>query len=188
MSRIVVELRQGVTATTTHQTMEFVHRAKSTVNIIRHVKSATAKEKYKAMKKIRVLVCGDRDWTDKEYMFSIMDAMHLSTEFVLIIEGGARGADSMAGEWATERGIPLKVYPANWEKFRKAAGPIRNQQMLDEGKPELVVAFHSDIESSKGTKDMVKRAKKADLPVLIFKGSKIKENATSTFFDESEVK
>lgn len=63
--------------------------------------------------------------------------------------------------------VPLP-FPAKWKEFGRAAGPIRNQQMLDEGKPELVLAFHDDLENSKGTKDMVGRAMKADLPVILY--------------------
>ena len=87
----------------------------------------------------------------------------------VIIEGDARGADRMAGEIAKELKIPLEVYPADWNQYGKAAGPIRNTQMLKEGKPDKVLAFHDDIDSSKGTAHMVKIALKAGIPVLIVK-------------------
>jgi len=51
-------------------------------------------------------------------------------------------------------------FPADWKSYGKGAGPIRNQLMLDEGKPDLVLAFHNDISSSRGTADMIRRAKK----------------------------
>lgn len=86
-----------------------------------------------------------------------------------VIEGDARGADRLAGEWAEEQGEQPLRFPADWEKYGRAAGPIRNQQMLDEGRPDLVLAFSRDITKSKGTKDMVTRAHKAGLPVYIFK-------------------
>jgi hypothetical protein len=89
------------------------------------------------------------------------------SNFIAIIEGNARGADTMAGVYATTWGLGLEVYPANWKKYNKAAGPIRNQQMLDEGKPDLVLAFHDNIDKSKGTKDMVARAEKAGIEVRI---------------------
>ena len=63
-------------------------------------------------------------------------------------------------------GFAIIGFPAQWDKYGKSAGVIRNQQMLDEGKPDTVVYFHDNIERSKGTKDMVSRAKKAGLPVL----------------------
>jgi hypothetical protein len=58
-------------------------------------------------------------------------------------------------------------YPAQWHKYGRAAGPIRNQQMLAEGKPDLVLAFHDDIDGSRGTKDMVNRARRAGVKVEV---------------------
>lgn len=99
-----------------------------------------------------------------------------------IIEGVARGADGCAHWWAESSPLhshnethgydtPIEFvhlpYPANWNLHHKAAGPIRNQQMLDEGKPNLVVAFHNDINNSKGTQHMVKIAKKAGIPTFV---------------------
>jgi YspA, cpYpsA-related SLOG family len=82
-----------------------------------------------------------------------------------IIAGGAWGADYIASEWAREQpGVTLELHPANWGEHGKAAGPIRNQQMLDEGKPNMVLAF-SDHPTTKGTADMIKRAKKAGVVV-----------------------
>jgi len=73
----------------------------------------------------------------------------------------------MAGTIATEYGFDVEVYAAEWYRFGKAAGPIRNQQMLDEGKPDLVVAFHNNLSRSRGTRDMINRAKKALIPVQV---------------------
>jgi len=111
---------------------------------------------------MRVLVCGGRDWCDILAMMNAMDA--LSDEvgpFTHLIHGGARGADDEAGCWALQRDLPTTVYPANWNRDGRAAGPIRNQQMLDEGKPDLVVAFPGGV----GTADMVRRARKAGVEV-----------------------
>jgi hypothetical protein len=58
---------------------------------------------------------------------------------------------------------------AKWEKYGLAAGPIRNQEMLDTYKPDLVVAFHNDIEHSKGTKDMITRAMNYGIEYKIIK-------------------
>ena len=57
-------------------------------------------------------------------------------------------------------------FPADWNKYGKAAGVLRNQQMLDEGHPDLVVYFHKDIENSKGTKDMIIRAIDANIRTI----------------------
>ena len=79
-----------------------------------------------------------------------------------MIHGDASGADRLAGEWAKERCIEVLARPAEWKKHGRAAGPIRNQAMLAE-KPQLVVAFPG----GKGTADMVAKAKKAGLEVVV---------------------
>lgn len=61
----------------------------------------------------------------------------------------------------------VEKYPADWEKYGKVAGPIRNQQMLDEGKPDVVYAFTDDLSNSRGTADMCRRANKAGVPVYV---------------------
>lgn len=80
---------------------------------------------------------------------------------IVIIAGGAKGADSAAADFAVVSFCQLQEFKADWNKHGKAAGAIRNQQMLDEGKPDLVVAFPG----GRGTADMVRRAKKAGIEV-----------------------
>mgnify|MGYP003332742136 FL=1 len=111
---------------------------------------------------MRLLICGDREWSDLDLMKEFIDSLPADT---IIIEGDARGADKMAGALAQQRGLQIEVYPAQWEMYGRRAGPLRNQQMLDEGKPDEVVYCHDNLEHSKGTKDMVTRARKSGLPV-----------------------
>lgn len=93
----------------------------------------------------------------------------------VVIEGGAPGADTAAAEWHRafygHRPDQHEQYPADWEKHGKAAGPIRNQQMLDEGKPDIVFAFKNEFGVRSwprgGTEDMVARAKAAGIPYYI---------------------
>ena len=118
---------------------------------------------------LRLLVCGDRDWNNREFLYATLDAIHAETPIVCIVEGEARGADRMAREWAVERGIAFDPYPANWDKYGPAAGPIRNGEMLVNGRPQRVVAFHNDYENSRGTKDMVEKAKKAHVPHEVYR-------------------
>lgn len=105
---------------------------------------------------MRVLVCGSRHFNDYKLLEEKLDEIPEITE---IIHGAARGADTLAGRYSDAKSIRLAVYPADWNKFGKAAGPIRNTQMLVEGKPDLVVAFM--FKDSRGTKNMVEQAKKA---------------------------
>ena len=115
---------------------------------------------------MRILVCGDRNWTDCK---SIENRLKLLPKDTIIIHGACRGADKIAGLEAKKLGFEVLEFPAEWEKYGKGAGPIRNQKMLDEGKPDVVIAFHQDIENSKGTKDMVERAEKVGIKVEIIR-------------------
>lgn len=83
----------------------------------------------------------------------------------LVIEGEARGADTMAAHWARTLGIEVAAFPANWDDHGRAAGPIRNKQMLDEGRPDAVIAFSTDLANSRGTANMVRQARAAGVPV-----------------------
>ena len=103
----------------------------------------------------RILICGDRNYQDWIKVQEYLDTISRTT---IIIHGGAKGADSLAGNLATSLKMKVIKFPADWDKYGKAAGVLRNQQMLDEGHPDLVVYFHKDIENSKGTRDMLKRA------------------------------
>lgn len=110
---------------------------------------------------MRVLVCGGRDFNDCGLVWATLDQLARTDSVDCLIEGDARGADRIAGHWAKRRHIDLRLFPANWRKHGKAAGPIRNQRMIDEGKPDFVIAFPG----GKGTADMVARAKAAGIPV-----------------------
>jgi YspA, cpYpsA-related SLOG family len=111
---------------------------------------------------MRVLICGSRDWEDEELIKDVISSLPPET---VVIHGGARGADRIAGLSARKRGLPVKVFFPNWEKYGRAGGLIRNQQMLDDGKPDHVIAFHKA--NSRGTQDMIDRARKAGLSVEV---------------------
>ena len=121
----------------------------------------------------RLLICGDRFWRNYPRIFVCVQAAHSSDKIDVVIEGECRGADKM-GRRAAEEALGFTVeagtilpFPAKWSVYHNAAGPIRNQQMLDEGKPTEVWAFHNDLEHSTGTRDMVRRALKAGLIVWL---------------------
>jgi hypothetical protein len=122
---------------------------------------------------MRILVCGSRYWDDYTLIESKLREFggESAGDFpdVIVIDGVCRGADCLANEAAHKLRYGALRFPADWETHGKAAGPIRNQKMLDDGRPDLVLAFHDNIENSKGTKDMVSRARKAGVPVEIIK-------------------
>jgi hypothetical protein len=128
----------------------------------------------------KILICGSREWNDFKTIKSFLESFleekkelnnSLEPRDITVIHGGCKGADSIAGYLAIQLGMSVKVFKADWSKYGKSAGPKRNQQMLDEGIPDLVIAFHNDIDNSKGTKDMITRAKLANVPYKIIKSN-----------------
>jgi hypothetical protein len=111
---------------------------------------------------MRVLVCGGRNYGvslgERECLYGALD----QAAPTVVIEGGAQGADARAREWARHRRVPNETFTAEWGKYGKRAGPIRNQKMLDAGKPDLVLAFPGGY----GTADMVAKAKAAGVRVV----------------------
>lgn len=110
---------------------------------------------------MRILVCGGRDWNDRDAVVRALASVDAKKGIDVVIHGGAEGADSFAEVWAAVNGKRVVTFKADWSAYGKAAGPMRNQKMIDEGKPDGVVAFPG----GKGTADMVHRAKKAGLTV-----------------------
>jgi UDP-N-acetylmuramoylalanine-D-glutamate ligase len=127
---------------------------------------------------MRILVCGGRDYGNREELFLILDRLHGATPFTVLIHGGAKGADALAAAWAEARRVDTNAYPALWgdlsqpdalikhsrsgRAYDARAGFRRNQTMLDLGKPDLVVAFPG----GSGTQDMVDRAKAAGVRMI----------------------
>lgn len=103
-----------------------------------------------------VLVCGGRAYADAACVEKVLDELHHDRPLTLLVHGAATGADTLAAAWATRRQV----------KQRPAAGPLRNAAMLEETRPELVVAFPG----GRGTADLVARARAAGVPVLEVSG------------------
>ena len=117
---------------------------------------------------MRVLVCGSRIFNDYGCIYRNLATLSMGRDAkdVVIIHGDARGADSIAGYAAAQLGYTVEVYPPDWEKDGRGAGIIRNQRMLDRGKPEICIAFYYGAYPTRGTGDMMMRARKANLLVL----------------------
>jgi hypothetical protein len=110
---------------------------------------------------MKILVCGGRDYTDYDRLEDELNLLWRVHGDFTIISGMARGADSLAVRYAEQYDCPLEKFPALWDVHGRAAGPIRNQLMLDEGKPDLVVA----CPGGRGTAHMVKIARTAGVEV-----------------------
>ena len=115
----------------------------------------------------RLIVNGSRTFDDYALLEKKLDAIISDLEDVEIVSGHARGADSLGERYAKEHGIPCKVMPAEWKKYGKAAGIIRNQQMIDYAKEEipLLVTFWDG--KSHGTKHTIEKAMKDGIQVVI---------------------
>ncbi|MHB8284379.1 MAG: DUF2493 domain-containing protein [Caulobacteraceae bacterium] len=119
---------------------------------------------------MRVLVCGGRDYQDRRSVYAALDEaladpdcdQQMPVAGALVIHGNCRtGADAFADDWAIANWCPTLIFYADWHLHGKAAGPIRNQQMIDGGEPDLVLAFPG----GRGTADMVRRARAAGIKV-----------------------
>ncbi len=112
------------------------------------------------------LICGGRDFTDKEMFNSAMsDLVHLRGMPSVVVQGGAKGADTLARSWAQQHALKIVTEKAKWNVFGNSAGPIRNQVMLDKYSPDFVIAFPG----GRGTADMVRRSREAGIDVAEIK-------------------
>ena len=116
---------------------------------------------------MRVLICGGRDYTKIKPAFKFIESFHCFSidtgkgAITTVISGGAFGADRLGELWAELSGVEIDRYPADWDKYGKSAGFVRNSQMLKEGKPDMILA----LPGGKGTDMMCKIASKAGVPV-----------------------
>ena len=113
-------------------------------------------------KSMRVIIAGSRSWTDWDIMKSSLDRM--KEKITEVVSGTARGADEMGEWWAQENNIPIKRFPADWSRYGKAAGFIRNEEMAKYA--DALVAFR--VGHTKGTSNMIKLAYKYGLRVEVF--------------------
>ncbi len=112
---------------------------------------------------MRVLVCGGSSYRDKAAVFNELDRLHDDQSISLVINGGARGADYYASQWAKDRGVALSVFKADWQELGGRAVFQLNDEMLSEAPPDLVLAFPGgDV-----TADMIDKAEKAGIRVVI---------------------
>ena len=110
----------------------------------------------------RVLVCGGRHYDDTERVWGVLNSYDQDHNFTALIEGGARGADRAARDWARLAKIPVITFEADWKRHGKMAGPLRNARMITEGYPDLVIAFPG----GRGTKNMTATARANGIEVI----------------------
>lgn len=117
---------------------------------------------------MKVLVCGGRDYNDWESVRIVLDALHCAPKnFIeVVMHGDARGADRLGQRWAHENGVTELAFPANWKRYKNAAGTLRNTDMAnymaDEPEAWVCVAFPG----GNGTADMVRKAAAVKVNVM----------------------
>ncbi len=113
---------------------------------------------------MKVIIAGGRTFADRDLLFDKCDEINKDCMDVTeVVSGKARGADTLGEEWAKHRHLPVSEFPANWSKYNKAAGYIRNQKMAEHA--EGLIAFWDG--ESKGTKHMIELAEKEGLAVYV---------------------
>ncbi len=132
-------------------------------------KKPTPRKKPEKGEAVRTIIAGSRRITDPAIVGKAVEASGFDVS--VVVSGCAPGVDSLGEAWAKENGIPIDPHPAEWSKYGRRAGPIRNQRMIDYGKAEALVAIPDD--KSIGTLDMIQRAKRHGLHVYIHEQPKV---------------
>jgi N-glycosidase YbiA len=124
---------------------------------------------------MKLLVCGGRNFKDIEFACNVLGMIHQEHPITCLVHGAAKGADTIGGAWAEELGIPTEVYPAEWERYGKSAGPIRNEKMFRTSKPDGLLV----LPGGRGTEHMWKHAHERKPDLLYWRSERVyfrKEN------------
>lgn len=116
--------------------------------------------------RFRVIIAGSRDIADRRILEAALQACPWSDEITEVVCGEQRGVDTLGKEWAEAQGLSVKPFPADWDTYGKAAGPIRNAQMA--AYADGLIAIPGP--RSKGTYDMINKAKSRGLAVYVYRG------------------
>ena len=117
---------------------------------------------------MKLIVTGGRDYNNYELVDKVLTQVYnemFPNQIVAVVQGNAKGADALGKRWALANNIPCEEFDADWQRYGKAAGVMRNQEMLDESQPCVVVAFPG----GRGTFDMMRRTKQAGVELSVVK-------------------
>ena len=113
---------------------------------------------------MKLIIAGSRTFTDYKKLCEICDNILQDQTNIEIVSGAYyKGADKLGEQYAAEKGFPIKQFPADWKRYKRAAGPKRNQQMANYA--DALIAFWDG--KSRGTKNMIELAKQNNLKVII---------------------
>ena len=110
-----------------------------------------------------LVVSGSRQFSNKSIIHLHLQSALKKQPKLVLVSGGAAGADQIVRSWAVANKVPFLSVPAHWQRFGKAAGPIRNSFMLSIASGLL--AF--PLASSKGTVSIIRQARKLGLPTKV---------------------
>ncbi len=111
----------------------------------------------------RIVIGGYRNFNDYEVFKAFVNSCIGDENEITVLSGHCKGADLMAEQYAEEKGFATEIYPADWKKYGRAAGPIRNKQMVE--KADIVIAFTCD--RATGTKNLISHAQKLGKKIFI---------------------
>lgn len=119
--------------------------------------------------KTRVIVCGGRDFSNKNLCYESLEKILKGRENLEIVSGHAKGADTYGEDYARDKGISISIFKPDWKHYGRGAGPIRNRQMLEYALKEqpIIIAFWDG--KSKGTKNMIEQGRAANAEVFVVK-------------------
>lgn len=117
-----------------------------------------------------VLICGSRNWKNSDAINQQLKNIieNYPPSNTIIIHGDCQGADKLGAKLASNFGYNIRAYPAEWNKYGKGAGPIRNEKMLKDNNVNLTLAFCDSLSESRGTLDMIKKCLRRKIPVRLF--------------------
>lgn len=121
---------------------------------------------------MKVIVAGGRDFSDQPRLNRILDEMFIvqgnlmpDANYLEIVTGLAHGADALGEAWAVTNWVPVREFPADWDRYKSAAGPIRNAEMAEYA--DMLIAFWDG--QSPGTKNMIQTALREGLEVHVYR-------------------
>ena len=118
---------------------------------------------------MKVIIAGSRNMQASDAWLIPEAVQRSGFEVTEVVCGVAKGADSLGAFWAAEHQIPVKMFPAQWSVYGRAAGPIRNKEMLDYADGLIVFIWNN----SKGSANMLAQTKKANKPYFVVHDGKL---------------
>lgn len=112
---------------------------------------------------MKLIVAGSREIIDEEFVSGWLDKMNCALNISEVVSGTCRGPDTFGEDWARENWVHIKRFPANWDEFGRAAGPIRNREMAKYA--DVAIVFIS--QGSRGAKNMMEEMIKERKPVMV---------------------